>query len=77
MNAIVLWLVLTLLFLLMSYLFGARRTRCSAEGEDEQKESQRIPEERISAFEKKLAPVLAVAGHKRRGEVIQFEGTLP
>ncbi len=76
MNAIVLWLVLTLLFLLMSYLFGARRTRCSAEGEDEQKESQRIPEERISAFEKKLAPVLAVAGHKRRGEVIQFEGTL-
>jgi membrane-associated protease RseP (regulator of RpoE activity) len=76
MNAFLFWLVLVLVFVL-AYSLGAQRTavkRKAAQGQVN--EAPAIAPETLAALRSKLAPMLAITGHKALGNVVQFTGHL-
>ena len=74
MNSLLFWFLLLFAFYAM-YAMGAR----SAAGMATTKALQPppvIPKERLVACEAKLAPLMAISGHRVLGQTLQFEGTL-
>jgi hypothetical protein len=77
MNALLFWLILLLVFI-VAYSLGARRTAArmapppGAAGEP----PPAIAPETLAALESRLAPMLAITGHKAFGNVVQFTGHL-
>ena len=73
-NGFIVWLVLLAGFY-FAYAFGARVTSArlaAAQGE----KPAAIPAGELTTYESKLAPILAITGHKGQGGILQFEGQL-
>jgi Peptidase family M50 len=77
MNALLFWVILLLVFI-AAYTLGARRTaaRMAAPPGDPGATPSGVPPETVAALESKLAPMLAITGHKAFGSVVQFTGHL-
>ena len=75
MNSLLFWFVLFVAFIIM-YALGARagaRRVAAARGA---KEPPLLPSEKLTAAETKLAPFMAIAGHRVLGETLEFDGHL-
>ena len=77
MNALLFWLILLLVFM-AAYALGARRTAARMAGSSRfaGEAPPTMPPEELSAFEAKLAPMLAITGHRIFGNVLEFTGHL-
>jgi membrane-associated protease RseP (regulator of RpoE activity) len=77
MNALLLWLILVVVFL-VAYALGARRTaaRLRATGPQAGEGPPPIAPEALAALESRLAPMLAITGHRAFGNVVEFTGRL-
>jgi hypothetical protein len=77
MNALLFWLIL-MLALIVGYSLGARRTVASsrAAGDRLGGAISAISPETLAALQSRVAPMLAVTGHKIYGNVVQFSGHL-
>ena len=74
MDILLTWIALLLLFLALGYMLGAR-SRSAARAEAESPEKVFI-EPDVAGFQERIAPVLAVAGHRVRSGAVLFEGKL-
>jgi hypothetical protein len=77
MNALLFWLILLLVFM-AAYALGARRTaaRMAAPPGPSDSPPRGFSPEALAALESRLAPMLAITGHKAFGNVVQFTGQL-
>ena len=77
MNALLFWVILLLVFM-VAYALGARRTaaRMGAPPDQSGALAPAISPEALAALESRLAPMLAITGHKAFGNVVQFTGHL-
>ena len=77
MNALLFWVILLLVFM-VAYALGARRTaaRMGAPPDQSGALAPAISPEALAALESRLAPMLAITGHKAFGNVVQFRGHL-
>jgi Zn-dependent protease len=77
MNGLLFWLILLLVFMAVN-AWGARRTAARmAMPRDQTGEAvPAISAEALGALEARLAPMLAITGHKAFGNVVQFTGQL-
>ena len=77
MNALLLWLILMLVFV-AAYALGAQRMAAKSRAAREQvnEAAPAVAPETLAALQSRLAPMLAVTGHKAFGDVVQFTGHL-
>jgi membrane-associated protease RseP (regulator of RpoE activity) len=77
MNALLFWLLLMLVFML-AYTLGAQSTALRARAKRDQGEqaAPTVSPETLAALQSRLAPMLAITGHKTAGDVVQFTGHL-
>jgi hypothetical protein len=77
MNALLFWVILLLVFM-VAYALGARRTaaRIGALPDQSGTPPPTISPAALAALESRLAPMLAITGHKAFGNVVQFTGRL-
>jgi hypothetical protein len=77
MNALLLWLILLVVFM-VAYALGARRTAAKMAAPPGQagEPTTAISAEALAALQSRLAPMLAITGHKAFGNVVQFTGHL-
>lgn len=76
MDIILIWLVMTFLFIAMSYLLRARERRSATGPRDVLSQAPLIGAETLADFQQRLLPVLAVAGYQVRDGSVMFEGNL-
>ncbi len=74
-NSFIVWLVLLAGFY-FAYAVGARVTAARLAATAPETKPPPIADDQLAAFQAKLAPVLAITGHKGLGGVLQFEGRL-
>lgn len=72
-NALFFWLLFLLVFYI-AYTLGARSASRLAAAKMEMPPP--LPGEALTAFESRLAPMLAITGRKALGDVVEFEGRL-
>jgi len=75
MNGLLFWLILMFLFY-FAYMLGARRGAGTCGAEEGEKLEPQVPPETLAQLQAKLAPALAISGHKSQGGFVQFEGQL-
>jgi membrane-associated protease RseP (regulator of RpoE activity) len=76
MNGLVFWLILLLVFM-AAYVLGARRTAARmASSSRFAEEGPPVMPEALSAWEAKIAPMLAITGRRVFGNVLEFTGHL-
>jgi hypothetical protein len=75
-NGLLFWLILLMVFV-AAYALGVRRTAARmAAPPDLGEPTPAISAEALTSLESKLAPMLAITGHKASGNVVQFTGHL-
>jgi hypothetical protein len=72
MNALLVWLIL-LFGLYVAYAWGVRSAMARRMAEAA---PPVVSPEKMAVMESKLAPMLAITGHRSAGDIIQFEGRL-
>lgn len=78
MNALLFWLILLLVFM-AAYVLGAQRTAARLKGAAPGRAAEEPPAiapEALDALQFRLAPMLAITGHKAFGNVVEFTGHL-
>lgn len=78
MSALLFWLILVVVFL-AAYTLGARRTAARFKSAAPPQPSEGLPgiaPDEVAALQSRLAPMLAITGHKAFGDVVEFTGHL-
>lgn len=73
MNALLFWLIFLVIFY-FAFVLGARTSASRMAAKE--MEPPPLPLETLAAYESRLAPMLAVTGHKVAGDVFEFDGRL-
>jgi membrane-associated protease RseP (regulator of RpoE activity) len=75
MNSLLFWFLLLVAFIVM-YALGQRAGARRVAAEGAAKEPPLLPSAKLTASEAKLAPFMAITGHRVLGEAVEFDGHL-